>query len=173
MFNIMVGNSANKDRTQCFIKRVSETDYFDDEGIIKNRDIHLVFKSKRDYNKIRVIEKMFKRYFELEEKYLKTEKKFIIYYYLKEMIRQLKEYEVMEVLSDQANAFNTEFKYVADFINNRMKLKLPQSPDSLIVIDDSDYEDHEDHEEVESKNEKYFRNIRKVKKLLKEKILLQ
>ena len=116
---------------------------------------------------------MFKRYFELEEKYLKTEKKFIIYYYLKEMIRQLKEYEVMEVLSDQANAFNTEFKYIADFINNRMKLKLPQSPDSLIVIDDSDYEDHEDHEEVESKIEKYFRNIRKVKKLLKEKILFQ
>ena len=168
MFNKMVGNSANKDRTQCYIKRVGDTDYFDDEGIIKNRDIHLVFKSKRDYNKIRFIEKMFKRYFELEEKYLKTEKKFIIYYYLKEMITQLKEYEVMEVLSDQTNAFNTEFKYIADFINNRMKLKLPQPPDSLIVFDDSDCEDLE---EVESKNEKYFRNIRKVIKLLKEKIL--
>ena len=75
MFNIMVGNSANKDRTQCYIKSVSETQYFDDEGILKNRDIHLVFKSERDYNKIRVIEKMFKRYFELEEMYLKTEKK--------------------------------------------------------------------------------------------------
>ena len=84
------------------------------------------------------------------------------------MIRQLKEYEVMEVLSDQTNAFNTEFKYIADFINNRMKLKLPQPPDSLIVIHDSDYEDLE---EDESKNEKYFRNIRKVIKLLKEKIL--
>ena len=170
MFNIMVGNSANRDRTQCYIKSVSETNYFDDEGILKIRDIHLVFNSKRDYNKIRVIEKMFKRYFELEEKYLKTEKKFIIYYYLKEMTRQLKEYEVMEILSDYANAFNTEFKYIADFINNRMKLKLPQSPDSLIVIDDSDYEDLE---EVESKNEKYFRNIRKVIKLLKGKILFQ
>ena len=56
----------------------------------------MVFKSKRDYKKIRVIEKMFKRYFELEEKYLKTEKKFIINYYLKEMIRQLKEYEVIK-----------------------------------------------------------------------------
>ena len=132
MFNIMVDNSANKDRTQCYIKRVGDTDYIDDEGKIKNRDIHLVFKSKRDYNKIRVIEKMFKRYFELEEKYLKTEKKFIINYYLKEMIRQLKEYEVMEVLSDQTNAFDTEFKYMADFINNRMKLKLPQDTDSLI-----------------------------------------
>ena len=170
MLTKMVGNSANKDRTQCYIKRVGETHYFDDEGIIKNRDIHLVLKSKQDYNKIRVIEKMFKRYFELEEKYLKTEKKFIIYYYLKEMITQLKEYEVMEVLSDQTNAFNTEFKYIADFINNRMKLKLPQPPDSLIVFDDSDYEDLE---EVESKNEKYFRNIRKVIKLLKEKVLLQ
>ena len=129
MFNKLVGNSANKDRTQCYIKRVGDTNYIDDEGKIKNRDIHLVFKSKRDYNKIRVIEKMFKRYFVLEEKYLKTEKKFIIYYYLKEMIRQLKEYEVMEVLSDQTNAFNTEFKYIADFINNRTKLKLPQPPD--------------------------------------------
>ena len=86
------------------------------------------------------------------------------------MIRQLKEYEVMEVLSDQTNAFDTEFKYMADFINNRMKLKLPQPTDSLIVIDDSDYEDLE---EDESKNEKYFRNIRKVIKLLKEKILFQ
>ena len=170
MFNIMVDNSANKDRTQCYIKRVGDTDYIDDEGKIKNRDIHLVLKSKRDYNKIRVIEKMFKRYFELEEKYLKTEKKFIINYYLKEMIRQLNEYEVMEVLSDQTNAFDTEFKYMADFINNRMKLKLPQPTDSLIVIDDSDYEDLE---EDESKNEKYFRNIRKVIKLLKEKILFQ
>ena len=142
----MVGNSANKDRTQRYIKRVGDTDYIDDEGKIKNRDIHLVFKSKRDYNKIRVFEKMFKRYFVLKEKYLKTEKKFIINYYLKEMIRQLKEYEVMEVLSDQTNAFNTEFKYIADFINNRTKLKLPQPPDSLIVIHDSDYEDLEEDE---------------------------
>ena len=115
---------------------------------------------------------MFKRYFELEEKYLKTEKKFTIYYYLKETIRQLKEYQVMEFLSDHAGAFNTEFKYIADFINNRMKLKLPKPPDSLIVIDDTDYEDFEDFEEVESKNEKYFRNIRKVIKLLK-KILFE
>ena len=136
MLNIMVDNSANKDRTQCYIKRVGDTDYIDDEGKIKNRDIHLVLNSKRDYNKMRVIEKMFKRYFELEEKYLKTEKKFIINYYLKEMIRQLKEYEVMEVLSDQTNAFDTEFKYMADFINNRMKLKLPQDTDLPIVIDD-------------------------------------
>ena len=89
---------------------------------------------------------------------------------MKETIRQLKEYEEVEVLSDQTNAFNTEFKYIADFINNRMKLKLPQPPDSLIVIDDSDYEDLE---EDESKNEKYFSNIRKVIKLLKEKILFQ
>ena len=149
MCNIMVGNSANKDRTQCNIKKVGDTDYIDDEGKIKNRDVHLVFKSKQDYNKIRDIEKMFKKYFVLERK-----KKFIIYYYLKEMIRKLKEYEVMEVLSDQTNAFNDEFKYIGDFINNRMKFKLPQSPDSLIVIyDDSDYEDLE---EVERENEKFL-----------------
>ena len=145
----MVGNSANKDRTQCYIKKVGDTDYIDDEGKIKNRDVHLVFKSKRDYNKIRVIEEMFKRYFVLEKKYLKTEEKFVIYYYLKEMIRKLKEYEVMEVLSDQLNAFKSEFKYIGDFINNRMKLKLPQSPDSLIVI--YDYSDYEDLEKLKEK----------------------
>ena len=114
---------------------------------------------------------MFKKYFVLEEKFLKTEEKFVIYYYLKEMIRKLKEYEVMEVLSEQTNAFNTEFKYIADFINKRMKLKLPQSPDSLIMI--YDVSDYEDLEEVERENEKYFRNIRKVIKLLKEKILFE
>ena len=136
MFNKMVGNSANRDRTQCYIKKVGDTDYIDNEGKIKNRDLHLVFKSKLDYNKIIVIEEMFKKYFVLEEKFPKTEEKFVIYYYLKEMIRKLKEYEVMEVLSDQVNAFKSEFKYIGDFINNRMKLKLPQSPDSLIVIYD-------------------------------------
>ena len=171
MFNKMVGISENKDRTQCYIKKVGDTDYIDDEGKIKNRDVHLVFKSKRDYNKISDIEKMFKEYFVIEEKYLKKGKKFIIYYYLKEMIRKLKEYEVMEVLSDQVNAFKSEFKYIGDFINNRMKLKLPQSPDSLIVI--YDFSDYEDLEEVERENEKYFRKIRKVIKFLKEKILFE
>ena len=167
----MVGISENKDRTQCYIKKVGDTDYIDDEGKIKNRDVHLVFKSKRDYNKISDIEKMFKEYFVLEKKYLKKEKKFIIYYHLKEVIRKLKEYEVMEVLSDQVNAFKSEFKYIGDFVNNRMKLKLPQSPESLIVI--YDVSDYEDLEEVERENEKYFRNIRKVIKLLKEKILFE
>ena len=167
----MVGISENKDRTQCYIKKVGDTDYIDDEGKMKNRDVHLVFESKRDYDKIIVIEEMFKKYFALEEKFLKTEEKFVIYYHLKEMIRKLKEYEVMEVLSDQINAFKSEFKYIGDFIKNRMKLKLPQSPDSLIVI--YDVSDYEDLEEVERENEKYFRIIRKVLKLLKEKILFE
>ena len=171
MLNKMVGISENKVRTQCYIKKVGDTGYIDDEGKTKNRDVHLVFKSKRDYNKIKVIEEMFKKYFVLEEKFLKTEEKFVIYYYLKEMIRKLKEYEVMEVLSDQLNAFKSEFKYIGDFINNRMKLKLPLSPDSLIVI--YDVSDYEGLEEVERENEKYFRNIRKVIKLLKEKILFE
>ena len=61
MFNKMVGISENKDRTQCYIKKVGDTDYIDDEGKIKNRDVHLVFKSKRDYNKISDIEKMFEK----------------------------------------------------------------------------------------------------------------
>ena len=43
MFNTMVGISANKDRTHCYIKTVGDTDYFDDEGKLKDRDTHLLF----------------------------------------------------------------------------------------------------------------------------------
>ena len=57
MFDKMVGISENKDRTQCYIKKVGDTHYIDDDGKIKNRDVHLVFKSKRDCNKISDIEK--------------------------------------------------------------------------------------------------------------------
>ena len=69
----MVVNSAMKDRTNCYIKIVRENYYCDVyEKIIPQ--IHLVFNSKKDYDKISDIEKMIKKYFKIEKKYLNTEK---------------------------------------------------------------------------------------------------
>ena len=59
---------------------------------------------------------MTEKYFELEKKYLKSEKELIIYYYLKEIIRHLKECEVMEVSSDHRDAFHLKFHYISQFI---------------------------------------------------------
>ena len=67
MCNKMVDISQNKVQKKCFIKKVGDTDYFDEEGNVKNRDTHLVFETKQDYNKIRLIDKMFKTYFVLEK----------------------------------------------------------------------------------------------------------
>ena len=174
MFNIMVGNSAMKDKTNCYVKIVCEDYYCDSDEETKPR-IHLVFHSKKDYNKIRDIEKMIKRYFEIEKKYLETEKKCIIYYYLKEMIKQLKECEVMEVYSDHLYAFPLEFSYISDFIYNNIELRLPRKP--LIVYDtfeDLLEQELEYYEEFySSENEKYINKIIEVIRLLKEKIIFQ
>ena len=174
MFNIMVGNSAMKDKTNCYIKLVRENYYsVVDEDILPR--IHLVFRSKKDYNKIRDIEKMINGYFKIEEKHLETEKKYFIYYYLKEMIKQLKEYEVMEVYSDHIDAFHLEFSYISEFIHNNIELRLPRKP--LIVY--STFEELLEQELkyyeefYSSENEKYINKIMKVITLLKEKILFQ
>ena len=85
---------------------------------------------------------------------------------LKEMIMKLEEQDVMIVLSDHGNCLNNEFKYIADFWDNRMKLKSPSTPSfhprSLLL-----------HEEEEIENKKYYKYIRKVVKLLEEKIYLR
>ena len=141
----MVGNSAMKDKTNCYIKIVCE-DYCCDSDEEPIPRIHLVFRSKKDYNEIRDIEKMIKGYFKIEEKYLNTEKKYIFYYYLKEMIKKLKEYEVMEVYSDHIDAFHLEFSYISEFIHNNIELRLPRKP--LIVYDTS--------EELLEKELKYY-----------------
>ena len=174
MFNKMVVNSAMKDKNNCYIKIVREDYYCDsDEETIPR--IHLVFRSKKDYNKIRDIEKMIKGYFKIEEKYLETEKKYIIYYYLKEMIKQLKEYEVMEVYSDHIDAFHLEFSYISEFFHNNIELRLPRKP--LIVYDtfeDLLEQELKYYEEFySSENEKYINKIIKVIRLLKEKIIFQ
>ena len=171
MFNKM------KDRTNCYVKIVCENYYCDGyEKIIPQ--IHLVFRSKKDYDEISDIEKMIKKYFKIEKKYLNTEKKYLIYCHLKEMIKQLEECEVMEVYSDHVAAFHLEFSYISDFIHNDMILRLPQKP---LVI----YETYEDfieqklkndegyYKEYYEENKKYYGNIRKVMNLLYEKILFQ
>ena len=69
----MGGNSPMKDKTNCYIKIVCE-DYYCvcyEKSIPR---INLVFHSKKDYDKISDIEKMTKKYFKIEEKYLNTEK---------------------------------------------------------------------------------------------------
>ena len=67
------------------------------------------------------------------------------------MIKQLEEYEVMEVYSDHVAAFHMEFSYISDFIHNDMILRLPQKP---LVI----YETFEEFVEEKLKNdEKYYR----------------
>ena len=170
MVNKMDDDSQIKAQNLYYIKKVGDTDYFDKEGNVKTRDVHLVFESKQDYTKVRLIDKMFKTYFILEEKYFKT-KKYLLEEQLKEMIMKLKEQDEMIVLSDQVYAFRSEFKYIDDFLSNRMKLKLPPTPGSLIIYDSGDEQDiKEDIKEDEIKNKKYHRYIRKVVKLLEEKI---
>ena len=160
MVNKIVDNSQNKVQNQCYVKIVGNTDYFDEEGNVRNRDVYLVFETKQDYNKIRLIDKMFKKYFVLEEKYYET-KKYLLKNQLKEMIMLLEEQDVMIVLSNQVFAIRDEFKYIDDFLSNRMKLKLPPTPGSLIihVVDE---EGNDIDEEI--KNKKYHRYVRKVVK---------
>ena len=150
MFNIMVDNSTMKDRTEFYVKIVRENYYCDGyEKIIPQ--IHLVFRSKKDYDKLSDIEKMIKKYFKMEKKYLNTEKKYLINYYLKVMIKQLEECEVMEIYSDHVAAFHLEFSCISDFIHNDMILRLPQKP---LVI----YETYEDFVEQKLKNdEEYYK----------------
>ena len=172
MINIMVGNSTMKDKTNCYIKIVCENYYCDCYEKLIPR-IHLVFRSKKDYDKISDIEKMIKKYFKIEEKYLNTEKKYFIYYYLKEMIKQL------EVYSDHIESFHLEFRYISDFIHDNMILRLPQKP--LIIYEtyedflEQDLKNNEEYYEeyYNGENKKYFGKIRKVIKLLNEKILFE
>ena len=172
MTNKMVDNTQNKVQKKCFIKKVGDTDYFDEEGNVKNHDVHLIFETKQDYNKIRLINKMFKIYFVLEEKYYET-KKYLLKEHLKEIILKLEELDEMIVLTDQGIAFRVqfknEFKYIGNFLDNRMKLKLPTTPDLIEYL--LGYEEVSKEDQI--KNKKYYKYIKKVVKLLEEKIYLR
>ena len=74
---------------------------------------HLIFLSKRDYIKITKIDKMFEKYDELEN----NKNEDILYNYLKEIIKHLRECEVMEVFSDHIEAFYMKFHHISRFID--------------------------------------------------------
>ena len=118
---------------------------------------------------------MIKGYFKLEKKYLNTEKEYLIYYYLKEMIKQLKEYEVMEVYSDHIDAFHLEFSYTSEFISNSIELRLPRKPmmvfDSFEDLLEQELKYYEEF--YSSENQKFTNKIIKAIILLKVKILFQ
>ena len=65
ILTIMVVSSVMNDRSHCYVK-VVKTNYRDGyEGYYPK--IHLIFLSKRDYNKINEIDKMIQKYYELEK----------------------------------------------------------------------------------------------------------
>ena len=169
----MVLDSSMKVRSNCFVKMVRENYYDSDEKIIPQ--IHLIFNSEKDYDKIKEIERMVKKYFKLEKKSLNSEKKLVLFY-LKEMKSYMENCEVMEVFSDYEYAFQEEFCYISKFIRNDMILSLPRKG---LVIAESDEElieemlkrDKKYYEEYYGENEKYFKYIEKIRNLLLGKIL--
>ena len=133
MVNKMVVDSSMKVRSNRFVKMVRENYRETDESIIPQ--IHLIFNSESKYYKITEIEKMVKKYFKLEKKYLNSEKKLVLYY-LKEMNRYMGNCEVMEVFSDHEHAFYEEFCYISKFIRKDMLLKLPRR--GLVIVEDDE-----------------------------------
>ena len=116
MVNKMVVDSSMKVRSNCFVKMVCENYYC---PVYENRfsQIHLIFNSESEYLKIMEIEKMVKKYYKIEKRYLKSENKLILFY-LKQMSSYLEDCHVMEVFSDYEFAFEDEFIYINKFINN-------------------------------------------------------
>ena len=174
MSNIMVVDSSIKVRSNCFVKMVRENYYCEIEEKIIPR-IHLIFNSERDYDKMKEIERMVKKYFKLEKKYLNSEKKLILFY-LKEMKSYMEDCEVMEVFSDYEHAFQEEFCCISKFIRNDMILSLPRKG-LLIVESDEDLieemlkRDKKYYEEYYGENEKYYKYIEEIRNLLLGKIL--
>ena len=168
----MVSNSSMKDRSNCFVKMVGQIYSVSYGRVIPQIQI---FKSKEDYDKIKEIERMVKRYFKLEKKCLNFEKRLVLYY-LKEMKRYLENCEVMEVFSDNVNAFQDEFHYIIKFISNCMILRLPQRE---LLIDESDEDfieeklkiDKKYYDEYYGEKEEYYKYIEKIRNLLLAKIL--
>ena len=170
---IMVVSSAMEHKTNCYVKLVEENYICDlDEVVIPK--IHLIFLSKRDYNKINEIEKMCKKYFMLER--IEGEKEYILYHQLKKIIRYLNECEVMEVLSDHVEAFSLMFHYIMYLMTKSDGMR-PQRSLLKLVFDDED-EDEDDEEsflentypQEKYETEKLKKKILNVGDLLKDKI---
>ena len=112
ILTIMVVSSAMQNNFDCYVKVVEEN-YYCDMSECTYPKIHLIFLSKRDYNKITEIKKMCEKYSTLERVEVdEGEKEKILYRQIKKIIRYLNECEVMEVLSDHPNAFDLMFHYI-------------------------------------------------------------
>ena len=59
---------------------------------------------------------MIEKYNDLKKIYYKTEKEYILIYYLKKMNNYLKECKVIEVLSDDNEAFEHRFCHIIKFV---------------------------------------------------------
>ena len=110
LLTIMILSSTMYHKSDCYVKLV-KINYHDSEYECIFPKIHLIFLSKRDYTKITKINKMLEKYEELGNK--KNEE--ILYNYLKEIIKHLRECEVMEVFSDHIEAFHMKFQYISRF----------------------------------------------------------
>ena len=73
---------------------------------------------------------MFEKYYELE---VKNEKESIIYNFLKEITRYLKQCEVMEVFSDHIDAFRFNYLYI-----NSFKVRISINPEEEYVSERMD-----------------------------------
>ena len=87
-------SSEMRNKPECYVK-VIKKDYKYNDKILLN--YHLLFFTKIHYKKMRKIEKMIEKYYELKEKYCKTENEYILIKYLKKICVYFKKCEVIEI----------------------------------------------------------------------------
>ena len=113
LFKMKDVSTEMKHKSDCYVK-VIKKDYKHNSKLILK--FHLLFLSKLHYKKIRKIEKMFEKYYDFK-KILQNRKR--IYSYLlsqKKIKNYLKECKVIEVLSDDIEAFETRFYHIIKFV---------------------------------------------------------
>ena len=163
---IMVVRSEMKKKSNCYVK-VIKKDYCDNSKLILN--YHLLFLSKLYYKKIRKIEKMLEKYHYLKQKYFKTDKEYNLIYYLKKIIIYLKECTVIEILSDDKEAFKNRFYHILKFVTE----SYIYNPKKSILSYKEENKANITHITLFKKNvnERLKKYTLKVKDLLREKIL--
>ena len=155
LLTIMVVSSAMQDKFDCYVKVVAEN-YYCDMSECTYPKIHLIFLSKRDYNKINEIEKLCKKYYTLERDEVdEEEKEKNLYHQLKKIIRYLNECEVMEVLSDHPDAFDMMFHYIRRIMSKSDDMRPQRSLFRFVSDEDEDDEVTETFEESIIIPEKY------------------
>ena len=154
ILTIMVVCSAIQGKSGCYVKVVREN-YYCDMSECTYPKIHLIFLSKRDYNKITEIEKMCLKYFTLERvEGVEGEKEYILYRQIKKIISYLNECEMMEVLSDHPDAFDLMFHYMRYIMTKSDDMK-PTRSLFKFVFDEDEHEDEETFFEITYIPEKY------------------